>query len=178
MSGLRNRDLGWWFALFCCFGCSTSSYQVLNHNRGVAELRVTPDRVLLECEDIYDHSEPSPEGNFGFMIHILDDRNDVLTVTQTNVIGRSDCEERLREIGKILKGGRYVHIGVYGDVDQPREIGKYRYRFLERGEFPSNGQAFQFGVIWNADGRCFDAQMGDRPPCPDGGFPMPNLPAE
>src|SRR5436190_23689571 len=80
-------------------GCATSSYRVLFQNDRVAELSVTPDRVLLECEDLYD---ADIKGMYGFMMHVLDGESRVTTLVQGNTLDKESCESRLKKIGKVL----------------------------------------------------------------------------
>lgn len=153
--------------------CANSIYRVADRYRSKVELLVSPDRVVLECEDIKDHDNAgSPEGNYGFLIQVLDEENTVTTVAQTNVLGREDCFERLREIGKILRDGKRITIGGMGDIDSPRVKGTFRTEFPGKGIFLENERSLQFMVIWNEHGQCYSAYRGPEKPCPRNEFPI------
>lgn len=160
------------------FSCSTSYYRVTDRSKFRAEIEVTPDRILLECEDIIDHENAGdPEGNFGFMIHVLDDEDTVLTLIQEPVIGRKDCFERQEDIAKILRNGKCIYIGGHGTLDDPRVIGKRIYSsFPKKGIFRSNGRSLQLSVIKNENGRCYSAENGTDEPCMPAEFPIKKWP--
>ena len=111
-------------------------------------------------------------GHFGFMMHVLDEENTVSSVVQTNVIGREDCYDRLREIGKILRSGKRITIAGRDGLDSPRVKSTTVYEFPGLGKFYGNSRVHQFASIWNEHGQCYDAQMGDEKPCPSNGFPI------
>lgn len=147
--------------------CSTSSsYRVGKQGNNSVELNVTPDRVLLECEWIYDADIPDPEDAYGFMIHVLDDENTVLSVTQNNLLDKESCYDRINFISSILKRGKIIYIGGMGDLKDPRKTEKHEYTFPGIGTFRGNGRVLQFGVIANEKGQCFDAHRAGEKPCP------------
>jgi hypothetical protein len=161
--------------------CATSSYRVTGRASYRTEIQVTSDRILLECEDIKDHENAGdPEGNFGFMIHVLDEEDTVLTLIQEPVVGRKDCFKRLEDIAKILKSGRSIYIGGHGTLDhQPREKGAQSFSsFPKRGVFYDNGRVLQFSVIKNEQGHCYSASNGTDDPCMPTEFPIKNRPSK
>jgi hypothetical protein len=153
-------------------GCATPSYHVLFQDDRVAELNVSPDRVLLQCEDLYD---ADIKGMYGFMIHVLDSTNTVTTVVQTNTLDKDSCDGRLKKIGKILREGHRIYIAGRGDLN---DIGSKDYEsfvFPQKGSFPSNGRSLQFVAIANEYGLCYDAYSGfEEKPCPPEPFPFWN----
>lgn len=58
-------------------GCATSYFKLIKQHELAAELKATPDRVLLECE--FQYKDDSGDG-YGFMMHVLDDENTVLSI--------------------------------------------------------------------------------------------------
>lgn len=149
-------------------GCATSSYRIANKSGGQYELLTTPDRVLLKCENL----ETEDIVSYGFSIFVLDEKNTVLPVVQTNRIGKANCDKRVREIGKILKRGKSIYIAGIGDLEEPRKMLKASYLFSKHGTFQDNGRMLQFHAIANEHGDCFDAYSGSRKPCPQGHFPI------
>ena len=158
------------FLLMC--GCATSSFSVIKQGDFVVELKVTPDRVLLECEPQPGHEV---EGAHGFLMHILDDKKMVLAVTQFNILDKDECFDGLRKIERILKTGTNIYLGGMGDLTTPRAKSDRKYSFPGLGSFPSNGKTLKFMVIANERGLCYDAQDGDSGPCPREPFSLKNL---
>ncbi len=158
--------------------CATSSYRVIERKGYRAEIQVTPDRVLLECEDIKDHEDAgNPEGNFGFMIHVLDDENTVLTLIQGPVTTRSFCLQQQREIGKVIKNGNSIYIAGHGSLDEPRKMGKTVYSsFPKPGVFCGNGRVLTYSVVKNERGQCYSKDNGINEPCMPPEFPIKNSP--
>ena len=140
-------------------GCATSSFEVLKQGDFVVELKVTPDRILLECEPQIGHEI---ENAHGFLVHILDLKKTVLTVAQFNVLDKEECFDGLRKIEKILKKGKIAYVGGMGDMTGSKSIDPHKYTFSRLGTFPSNGKTLKFMVIANELGFCFDAQNGDK----------------
>jgi len=154
----------------CLSGCATSSYRVLFQDRGAAELSVTPDRVLLECEDLYD---ADIKGMYGFMIHVLDKNETVTTIVQTNTLDKGSCDDRLNKIGKILREGRNIYIAGRGDLESTDTDKLGEYAFPRKGTFRRNGRSLQFVAISNENGLCYDAYGGvEEKPCPPEPFPF------
>ena len=139
---------------------------------------MTPDRILLECEDIKDHENAGdPEGNFGFMIHVLDEEDTVLTLIQEPVIGRKDCFARLAHIEKVVQTGKKIYLGAHGTLDEPRVIGKDVFTtFPKSGKYYYNGRVFQFSVITNENGGCYSVTHGTGKPCMPREFPIKDWP--
>jgi hypothetical protein len=103
MGGLKRKNSWYCFLLpLLATGCATSTYRVFNSGEYGTELSVSPDRVLLECEDLSDADE---KGLSGFMIHVLDEENTVLTLVQGNTLDKGSCDRRAKKIGEILKEG-------------------------------------------------------------------------
>lgn len=156
------------FAGLC--GCATSSYRVLFKDDSAAELSVTPDRVILECEHLYD---ADIKGLYGFMIHVLDHENTVAMVLQTNTLDQGSCEGRIKKIGRILREGHSIYIAGRGNLENPDPNRKETYHFPGLGDFKSNGKSLQFVAISNENGLCYDAYSGfNEKPCPPEPFPF------
>lgn len=174
----KNSGIATFLSLSTLFACTTSSYRVIDRDDYRTEIQVTPDRILLECEEIIDHENAGdPDGNFGFMIHVLDDENTVITLIQEPVIGRKDCFKRQEGVSKILQSGKSIYIGAHGTLNEPRENGKRIYSsFQKRGNFHANGRSLQFSVIKNENGRCYSASNGSDEPCMPAEFPIKNWP--
>jgi hypothetical protein len=170
-----NRSL---VVLFLLSACATSSYRVVNVDGFRTELLVTPDRISLECEDIKDHEDVgSPEGNFGFMIHVLDEENTVLTLIQGPVTTRRFCLEQQKAIEKVLKNGKIIYIAGHGSLDEPRKMGKTTYSsFPKPGVFRGNGRVLMYAVIRNEHGQYYSKDNGSKEPCMPPEFPIKNPP--
>lgn len=140
----------------------------------MVEFQVTPDRVLLECEDIFDHADAGkPEGNFGFMVHVLDEADTVFTLIREPVTSREECFERRDYIQKILKNGKKIFIGGNGVISKPRVQGTRSYSFSGRsGAFFENGRSMSLLVIKNEKDQCFSLNFGLGPPCETPEFPI------
>ena len=107
MAALKRNCSFYFFIFFIFFGCATSSYRILNQEDQSSELSVSPDRILLECEWLYD---ADIKGRYGFMIHVLDEENTVLTVGQGNTLDKRDCDILIKIISKILREGKNIYI--------------------------------------------------------------------
>lgn len=158
--------------VFLLSGCAASSFTLLTQEEYVTEIKVTPDRVLLECE--FQYKDSSGEA-YGFMMHILDQENSVLSVVQTNVLDKGSRFRRIQKIGKILKTGKAIYVGGMGDLKDPKIKEDQTYTFPHLGTFAGNGRNVQFMVIANEQGLCYDAYSGDEPPCPREPFSLKNL---
>ena len=153
-------------------GCASSSYHVLYQDNSGAELNVTPDRVLLECEYLSDADE---KGLYGFMMHVLDGQNTVLTLAQSNTLDRQGCQDRLKNIQKILRGGMKIYIASRGDLNDVDGISQREYDFPGIGRFKSNGRSLEFVAISNEHDLCYGAHRGFQvKPCPPKPFPLWN----
>ncbi len=156
--------------LLVLVGCATSSYQVLYQDGRTAELNVTPDRVLLECEYLADADE---KGLYGFMMHVLDEQNIVVTLAQSNTVDREGCQDRLKNIKKILAGGMKIYVANRGDLNEVDAISRREYNFPGIGRFKSNGRSLEFVAISNEYGLCYNAHGGFQDkPCPPKPFPL------
>ena len=149
------------------WGCATSSYRVINQEGLKAEIRVSSDRVILECAKLSDENEL-----YMFIIHVLDDKQTVLTANQGNNSDQEDCEKRMRSVRKVLTTGKDIYLGGMGYPDAPREKQEYTYYFPKFGTFHSNGRVLQFMVIANENGACYGAYTGTSKPCPRDEFPI------
>jgi len=151
-------------------GCATSSYRVLFQDDSGAEVSVSPDRVLLECEDLYD---ADIKGLYGFMLHVLDGDNRVITFVQGNTLGKEDCERRLTGIGKVLKDGKSIYIAGRGNLSKAYDNVREDHVFPGKGTFRSSGKSLGFVAIANEHGLCYDAYSGfQEKPCPPEPFPF------
>lgn len=158
--------------IFFISGCATSSFKLLIQDENAAEFKVTPDRVIMECEYQPDHDTKDA---YGFLMHILDEENTVIAVVQGNVLDKGSCFRRLQKIGKILKTGKMIYVGGMGYLTKPKKKEKETYMFPNIGTFPGNGHTLQFMVIANEQGLCYDAYSGDEDPCPREPFSLKNL---
>ncbi len=163
-----SRFYIFWFLVLA--GCTTSTYHVLNQGNHGTDLNVSPDRILLECEWLHD---ADIEGLYGFMIHVLDEENTVLTLVQGNTLDKQTCEKRIHKIGNILAKGKRIYIAATGDLSDSRKNGK-SYIFPKIGAFHSNGRVLGFAAIANEHGACYDAYSADEKPCPREPFPIKN----
>ncbi|MFN8789826.1 MAG: hypothetical protein ACK5Y2_00040 [Bdellovibrionales bacterium] len=168
MSGLKSSSSFCLAILVSVIGCTTSTYRVLNSGEFGTEIRVSPDRVLLECERLYDADEP---GLSGFMIRVLDEENTLLTLVQGNTLDNKTCDHRIKKVNQILAEGKSIYIAGTGDLSRLRQTGK-TYAIPRKGTFASNGRVLGFAAIANEFGSCFDAYSGDEKPCPRDPFPL------
>lgn len=167
MRALRKSKMLYLTLLSSIMGCATSTYRVLNSGEYGTELNVSPDRVLIECERLHDADEP---GLSGFMMHVLDEENTVLTFVQGNTLDSKTCDQRIKKMNKILENGKNIYIAGTGDLNKPRTKGK-AYTF-KKGTFQNNGRVLGFAAIANEYGACYDAYSGEEKPCPRAPFPL------
>lgn len=175
MRNLKTSKLSF-FALFLV-ACTTAptqqsdtksqppqpDYQLVRNSNGSAQFIVAPERVVLQCEFLFKEHRVA---FYGFMIHILDEENTVVTVAQGNKLGKKDCFNYLNKITKLLSRGRSIYINAYGSMGEPKVVEKWAYTFPKLGTFHGNGRTAQFGSILNEHGDCFDSSNGDKKPCP------------
>lgn len=167
----RNKWLGASLGILLS-GCATSSYRILFQSESVAELSATPDRVLLECQDLYD---ADIQGLYGFMVHVLDSSNEVTTLVQSNTLSKEDCERHLKGVNQVLRGGRIIYLAGRGNLTAVLGDVREKYAFPGKGTFPSSGKSLGFAAISNETGLCFDAYDGFKEkPCPPEPFPFWN----
>lgn len=153
-------------------GCATSSFEVIKQGDFVVELKVTPDRILLECEPQPGHEI---ENAHGFLMYILDNKKTVITVAQFHIMDKEGCFEGLRKIDKILKTGRNIYIGGMGNMTDSKKRNERKYIFPRLGTFQTNSKTLKFMVIANEHGLCYDAHDGDKGQCPREPFSLKNL---
>jgi len=166
------RTSRWAVVFFLCLcGCATSSsYRVLFQDDSAAELSVSSDRLLLECEYLSDADE---KGFYAFYIHALDQENTATTFFQTNKLDKDGCENQTKAVEMVLKGGKRVYIAGLGDIKDTDVNKDLEYYFPGRGKIRSNGRSLSFVAISNENGLCFDAYGGfNEMPCPSEPFPL------
>ncbi|MGB0454517.1 MAG: hypothetical protein ACPGJV_12490, partial [Bacteriovoracaceae bacterium] len=88
MKSLRKSRVLSLFTLVIAIGCSTSSYRVEQNSDFSTNIYLSPNRILLECEWLHD---ADIKGLYGFSIHVLDEKNTVLSVIQGNTIDEKSC---------------------------------------------------------------------------------------
>lgn len=172
MAFLNRNKVASFLLFFLVCGCATSSFDVIKQGNFVVELKVTPDRILLECEPQRGHEV---ENAYGFIMHILDDKKTVLTVAQFNILAKEECFDGLRKIGKILKTGKFIYVGGMGNMTESNKRNNQKYTFSRLGTFQNNGKTIKFMVIANEHRLCYDAQDGDKGICPREPFSLRNL---
>lgn len=172
MSYSKKYNLIYVSLFFLMSGCTTSTYRLIKQDKNAAELKVTPDRVLMECEFQPDHDTKDA---YGFLMYILDEENTVISVVQPNVLDKKSCLRRIQKIGKILKTGKLIYVGGMGDLTKPKSKEDNKYTFPHIGTFNGNGKNLHFIVIANEKGLCYDAYSGDEEPCPREPFSLKNL---
>jgi hypothetical protein len=150
-------------------GCTTSEFRVLNNGDRGTEILVTSDRVLLECEWIKDADD---KDSYGFMMHVLDDKNNAVTIAQGNTLDKFSCDRRLRLIGEILKKGKNIYIASTVLLREPVKT-KYVYSFGKNRTSNGYQSDLSFAAIANEFGDCYDAYSGPEKPCPREPFPLP-----
>lgn len=172
MNLLKRNNFSSFVILFFAFGCATSSFKLLKQHENAVELKVTPDRVLLECEPQPGHEIESAHG---FLMYILDDKKKVIKLAQPNVLDKEECFDGLRKIGKILKTGKTIYVGGIGDLTKPKANDDRKYTFPGLGIFASSNKSLKFMVIANERGLCYGVNDGDKGPCPREPFSLKNL---
>jgi hypothetical protein len=168
---ILNRGKTLFFVSLICAGCSTSSFKIYKETKGLTEILVTPDRVVLHCEEL---DEDPDIGAYGFMIHMLDEENTVTTAALNIRPDLKNCENHIRKIKRILQKSERVTIGSHHQLSkQPRtlEDAHFRYYFPGHGTFSSNGRALDLIAIWNEKEDCYNVHLQDDKSCPP--FPLP-----
>lgn len=166
----RNSFFG--LFILCFLGCSTSSYRVVKRYERRHELKVTPDRIALQCEQI--EAVDGEESMYGFMIHVLDEEKTVLSIIQGNTLPKETCFERIERLSEILSHSEFVFVTGIGDMD-PRKKEERTHTFPKHGTFHDNGRVLQFMLLTNGQGACYDAYYHERKPCPRDEFPMKEI---
>ena len=160
----KNKYLSMFLLVMFLQGCVTSHYQASKPNALGTDIAVTPDRVITECEfiDNYtgDYSDP-----YGFMIHILDNENTVLTASSGTVLEKKDCLRWQVAADKIIRNAKTVTVRGRGDAEDPIVKKEFKYAFERHGTYFGNGRSLNYLAIWNDKGQCFDVFNRDNP-CP------------
>lgn len=135
----------------------------------MVEVVLTPDRLLLICEDQEDDL-----GRHGFMVHMLDEENTVITSILTILPDKKNCERRIQKTKRILRKAKTVYVGNWSNLTKkPRVENRNRsYIFPGHGTFYSNGRSLQFAVFVNDRGECYNPMAHDHEPCLDYPFPL------
>jgi hypothetical protein len=149
-------------------GCATSYFKVTGEDEDLKEFHVTPDRIVLECE----WASTNEGVPYGFMIHILDEANTVLTGIHGSTLSKEDCEATMKKIGRVITRGRDIYIGGWANLKKPRKSGEFMTTFPKHGTFHDNGRSFEYRVIANEVGDCYDALAHEGEPCPLDTFPL------
>jgi hypothetical protein len=168
MRSSRINSIIFPFVILILAGCSSPGYRVDKKDGRKIELKVTPERIALECEEI-----PGREVLYGFMIHVLDDENTIMDLAQGNRLDKKTCLRYIERISLILKKGRSIYLAGIGNLDEPRVKGEFKYTFPKLGTFFTNGRSLHFFAIANEHGGCFHAYNGEEKPCPRDEFPIP-----
>jgi len=161
--------------VFSFVGCATSNFKIKKEADGVTELVVTPDRVVLQCEEL---DEEPDYGAYGFMVHILDEENTVVTSALNIRPDKRNCERHILKLSRILKSGNKILIGSRGSLTRkPRsnEEIRFRHTFPGHGTFSSNGRSLDFDFMANDKGQCYGPEYRDGEPCPQYPFSIKEL---
>lgn len=145
-------------------GCATSKYEVSKPNAMGTDIKVTPDRIITECEFIadYDGDRKNP---FGFMIHLLDLENSVLTVSNGIVLEKEDCLERQSITDKIIKNAKLLTVRGRGDAEAPIVKSEFKFLFKKHGAYFGNSRSLNFLAIWNDKQDCHSIFNENDDPC-------------
>lgn len=149
---------------FLLNGCVTSRYSAGKANALGTDIKVSPDRIITECEFItdYDGDRKSP---YGFMIHLLDLQNTVLTVSNGIVLEKEDCLERQTAADKIIKNAELVTVRGRGNAEAPIVKEEFKHTFKKHGTYFGNGRSLNFLAIWNEKRNCHSIINGENDPC-------------
>lgn len=165
MASLQKNKYSIVFLFFLILSsCATSRYSAGKPNALGTDIKVTPDRIITECEFIadYDGDRKSP---YGFMIHLLDLENGVLTVSNGIVLEKEDCLERQTIADKIIKNAQVVTVRGRGDAEAPIIKDEFKYIFKKHGTYFGNGRSLNFLAIWNDKRDCHSIFNGKDDPC-------------
>ena len=172
----KNKLLFFSFLMMALPDCANTQYKVFQRDGENTGLLISPDRVLVECEDLHAKGGDRP-GSFGFIIHILDEEKTVLTGIQTTQTSKNDCLAKVKLAEKILKNSKQVYIAGRVDLDETRTTKKWTSNFPKHGTFHDNGRSMSFSVLKGEDGTCVTAHEGYGKPCPwDPIFPVDTIP--
>lgn len=165
MASLQQNKCSIIFLLFLFVsGCVTSRYSVSEPNALGTDIKISPDRIITECEFItdYDGDRKNP---YGFMIHLLDLENSVLTVSNGIVLEKEDCLERQTAADKIIKNAQVVTVRGRGDAEAPIIKEEFKHFFKKHGTYFGNGRSLNFLAIWNDKRDCHSIFNGKDDPC-------------
>ena len=160
----KNKYLIMFLFILFLQGCATSHYQASKPNALGTDIAVSPDRVITECEFI-DHYDGDYSDPYGFMIHILDNENTVLTASSGTVLEKKDCLRRQGAADKIIRNAKIVTVRGRGDAEAPIIKKEFKYTFEKHGTYFWNGRSLNYLAIWNDKRQCFDA-FNKNDPCP------------
>jgi len=165
MANLQKNKYSIVFLFFLFLNsCTTSRYSVGIANALGTDIKVSPDRIITECEFItdYDGDRKQP---YGFMIHILDLQNSVLTVSNGIILEKEDCLERQAAADKIIKNAQVVTVRGRGDAEAPMVKEEFKHIFIKHGTYFGNGRSLNFLAIWNDKRNCHSIFNGEDDPC-------------
>jgi len=151
-------------------GCVTSTYKVHYNVDTLVGLVVSVDRMVMECEDVQDPTNPiDPDGRYGFMIHVLDEEGTKTTFSQGNVIGRDWCFERLKKYEAMKTKYKIFFLAGRGEFDEPRMKIKQKPVVFPNGTKVEywNGRAMNFNMLKSPDNFCITSYSGNKKPCPE-----------
>lgn len=173
----KNNCFKFMMVVFCFIGCTTeplnsnSFFTIKRESNNASEVVITPDRVLVECEEL---DEDPDVGAYGFMVFMLDEENTITTSSLNIMPDKKNCEKFLKKVNRILKNSKVIYIGGHGSLtDQKKEISKNHPKtFPGHGTFYSNSRAISFDVIENDRGDCYSPSYKKNEPCPQYPFPI------
>lgn len=167
VSMLNSKVSNYFFVamLIAITGCVSGGYRANKSNPSGTDIIVDPGRVIVQCEFIDNYSGDYKDP-YGFMIHILDQENTVLTVSNGTVLEKRACFERLDAANRIIQKGRVIYVRGRGDAESLRKKQGPHYYFPKYGSFQYNGRSLNYLAIWNDKGQCYDAFYGAKKPCP------------
>jgi hypothetical protein len=148
MHFLRNNIL---FIFIFLYGCSSSSYKVNLDNDGGVDIIATPDRFLPYCEKVI---QDDGTESYGFMIFFLDELK-TAGVAAGMLTTKKACLNWKGGAQKILDNGKLITLKGFGDIEEPRVVGKFSYTFNKHGTYHLNGRSMDFFSIRNNRGICF-----------------------
>lgn len=158
-------------ALLSLNGCATSHFKVTKMTRYKVEFSISPDRILLHCIDMDTDTE---EKMFMFMIHTLNEDNQVVDFIQGNFFDEKYCLYRNQKMEKILRNGKKIYLAAFGDleIDSILKADPFSYNFPGHGTFKTNGTQLSFVALANEKGECFSAHSAEDEPCLGDSFPI------
>jgi len=155
----KSKILGLVLSIFLS-GCVTSKYHASKQSALGTDIQVTSDRIIIECEFITDY-EGDYSNPYGFMVHVLDNENTVITVSSATVLEKNNCFDWLKQSEKIISKGQTILIRGRGDAHAPVKMEKWTYNFPRQGTFYGNGRALNFLGMKNDTGQCLNVLASD-----------------